>query len=210
MFCPNCGEKIPDGSKYCEFCGTKLYNAPNAPKAEVREEPDAPHTYVAQPRKKSGLAKGCLIAAVVFVIIAAIVVGLVIHLVLKTAEDMFTSGLSEEEYQSICTEYTYEEIMSDPEAMKGEKVVIEGEIYHGIEEKILGKSFAGYLVDVSEDGEPQLIMVLYSPKSGAAGFSEGDRVAVWGELSDAGTVTMDDGTETVTPTIFAPFIELQD
>ena len=24
MFCPNCGKEIPDGSKFCPYCGEKL------------------------------------------------------------------------------------------------------------------------------------------------------------------------------------------
>jgi len=24
MFCPNCGKEIPDGSKFCQYCGAKL------------------------------------------------------------------------------------------------------------------------------------------------------------------------------------------
>ncbi|MGC8979736.1 DUF2116 family Zn-ribbon domain-containing protein [Caldisericum sp.] len=24
MFCPNCGRQIPDGSKFCPYCGEKL------------------------------------------------------------------------------------------------------------------------------------------------------------------------------------------
>ncbi len=26
MFCPNCGKEIPEGSKFCSYCGFKLFN----------------------------------------------------------------------------------------------------------------------------------------------------------------------------------------
>ena len=34
MFCPNCGRQIPDGSKFCPYCGISLEERVSVPKAK--------------------------------------------------------------------------------------------------------------------------------------------------------------------------------
>ncbi len=209
MFCPNCGEKIPDGSKYCEFCGTKLYNVSGAQHSEVRHDPDAPQTYAAQPKKKRGCLIGCLISALIVGLVIA-VIGFIVFRSVWNMDIFNTTDLPEDEYKAVCREYTYEEIISESETLRGEKVVIEGEIEYVVQENLLGRSFAGYLVDITDDVDNDLVMVAYVSKKGEEGFSKGDRIMVWGELNDPGTVEIDGGTELATPTIMAPFIELME
>ena len=209
MFCPNCGEKIPDGSKYCEFCGTKLYNVSGAQHSEVRHDPDAPQTYAAQPKKKRGCMIGCLISALIVGLVIA-VIGFIVFRSVWNMDVFNTTDLSEDEYKAVCREYTYEEIMSEQEALRGAKVVIEGEIEYVVQENLLGRSFAGYLVDITDDVDNDLVMVAYVSKKGEEGFSKGDRIMVWGELNDPGTVEIDGENELATPTIMAPFIELME
>ena len=209
MFCPNCGEKIPDGSKYCEFCGTKLYNVSGAQHSEVRHDPDAPQTYAAQPKKKRGCLIGCLISALIVGLVIA-VIGFIVFRSVWNMDIFNTTDLPEDEYKAVCREYTYEEIISESETLRGEKVVIEGEIEYVVQENLLGRSFAGYLVDITDDVDNDLVMVAYVSKKGEEGFSKGDRIMVWGELNDPGTVEIDGETELVTPTIMAPFIELME
>ena len=209
MFCPNCGEKIPDGSKYCEFCGTKLYNVSGAQHSEVRHDPDAPQTYAAQPKKKRGCLIGCLISALIVGLVIA-VIGFIVFRSVWNMDIFNTTDLPEDEYKAVCREYTYEEIISESETLRGEKVVIEGEIEYVVQENLLGRSFAGYLVDITDDVDNDLVMVAYVSKKGEEGFSKGDRIMVWGELNDPGTVEIDGETEVVTPTIMAPFIELME
>ncbi len=38
MFCPNCGEQLPDGSKFCGNCGYKIESAPSAPKSNFKKK----------------------------------------------------------------------------------------------------------------------------------------------------------------------------
>ena len=209
MFCPNCGEKIPDGSKYCEFCGAKLYNVSGAQHSEVRHDPDAPQTYAAQPKKKRGCMIGCLISALIVGLVIA-VIGFIVFRSVWNMDVFNTTDLSEDEYKAVCREYTYEEIMSEQEALRGAKVVIEGEIEYVVQENLLGRSFAGYLVDITDDVDNDLVMVAYVSKKGEEGFSKGDRIMVWGELNDPGTVEIDGENELATPTIMAPFIELME
>ena len=209
MFCPNCGEKIPDGSKYCEFCGTKLYNVSGAQHSEVRHDPDAPQTYAAQPKKKRGCLIGCLISALIVGLVIA-VIGFIVFRAVWNMDIFNTTDLPEDEYKAVCQEYTYEEIISESETLRGEKVVIEGEIEYVVQENLLGRSFAGYLVDITDDVDNVLVMVAYVSKKGEEGFSKGDRIMAWGELNDPGTVEIDGETELVTPTIMAPFIELME
>ena len=209
MFCPNCGEKIPDGSKYCEFCGTKLYNVSGAQHSEVRHDPDAPQTYAAQPKKKRGCMIGCLISALIVGLVIA-VIGFIVFRSVWNMDVFNTTDLSEDEYKAVCREYTYEEIMSESETLRGEKIVIEGEIEYVVQENLLGRSFAGYLVDITDDVDNDLVMVAYVSQKGEEGFSKGDRIMVWGELNDPGTVEIDGENELATPTIMAPFIELME
>ena len=209
MFCPNCGEKIPDGSKYCEFCGTKLYNVSGAQHSEVRHDPDAPQTYAAQPKKKRGCLIGCLISALIVGLVIA-VIGFIVFRSVWNMDIFNTTDLPEDEYKAVCREYTYEEIISESETLRGEKVVIEGEIEYVVQENLLGRSFAGYLVDITDDVDNDLVMVAYVSNKGEEGFSKGDRIMVWGELNDPGTVEIDGETELATPTIMAPFIELME
>lgn len=35
MYCPNCGQKIADNSKFCQFCGEKIINASKSQKKQT-------------------------------------------------------------------------------------------------------------------------------------------------------------------------------
>ncbi|MGC8979752.1 zinc ribbon domain-containing protein [Caldisericum sp.] len=37
MLCPNCGRQIPDGSKFCPYCGEKIAYGGTSSKKEVSE-----------------------------------------------------------------------------------------------------------------------------------------------------------------------------
>ncbi len=54
MFCPNCGNKLPDGTKFCSSCGTQLTDTPSTtqPSAPVYQQPSAD---TAKPKSKKGL-----------------------------------------------------------------------------------------------------------------------------------------------------------
>ena len=41
MFCRNCGKEIPEGSKFCSFCGTMQIVSEEAAAPELKEEPEA-------------------------------------------------------------------------------------------------------------------------------------------------------------------------
>lgn len=73
MFCPNCGNQLPDGSRFCGKCGTQLDVSPGVQPTGV----PGPYAPVAEkPKSKAGLVIG-IVAAVVVVagIVAAIVFG---------------------------------------------------------------------------------------------------------------------------------------
>lgn len=42
MFCPNCGNKLPDGAAFCSNCGTKIQAAPVEPVTEIPTQQPAP------------------------------------------------------------------------------------------------------------------------------------------------------------------------
>ena len=64
MFCTNCGKKIEDDSKFCEFCGAKVAEVPeqetpvqresSRPKKKIAEEKPQRQSPPAQPAPKSG------------------------------------------------------------------------------------------------------------------------------------------------------------
>ena len=56
MFCPNCGEELPDGSKFCSSCGEKISDATSTN------------------TQKSGLVPFKKIIAIVVVVMVAMVV----------------------------------------------------------------------------------------------------------------------------------------
>ena len=55
MFCPNCGTKLPDDSKFCENCGTALggvITEEKQPFPEVEVAPEEPQESTPQAPKK--------------------------------------------------------------------------------------------------------------------------------------------------------------
>ena len=52
MFCTNCGNQLPDGTRFCIFCGTAQESIPVAAPAPVAEAPAAP-----QPPVQTSLAE---------------------------------------------------------------------------------------------------------------------------------------------------------
>ncbi|HCT90575.1 MAG TPA: hypothetical protein DF613_04205 [Lachnospiraceae bacterium] len=85
MFCPNCGEKLPDGSKFCSACGANLSEfteefvnaaesgAPVMP--AVPTKPDNTQAEYVQPKQKKNFKMvGGLAVVIVVVVIAVFVV----------------------------------------------------------------------------------------------------------------------------------------
>jgi hypothetical protein len=56
MFCENCGNKLPDGAKFCGGCGAKVEPAQAAPQRPVQPPPppvNTPPVQSAQPRQQA-------------------------------------------------------------------------------------------------------------------------------------------------------------
>ena len=59
MFCPGCGEKNPDGARFCRWCGEQLpASSPAAPAARAATLP---------PRRGRGRLVACVLGAVAVV-----------------------------------------------------------------------------------------------------------------------------------------------
>jgi len=68
MLCPKCGKELKDGSKFCQFCGSKIEAAPVViPEEHVVVTPPA-----AEKKSGSGAKIGLLIAAVAAVLLLAL------------------------------------------------------------------------------------------------------------------------------------------
>jgi len=68
MYCPKCGEKLPDGSETCSACGAKLEKA--APEKKTAAAP--PKAGPAEPIKKIGKKSIGILAAAVVIVLAAV------------------------------------------------------------------------------------------------------------------------------------------
>ena len=80
MFCPKCGGKLPDGSKFCRACGEKLTDVTPEIQEDLKMEDDSvsatpiniPKPDFVQLKKKVGSKKVIAIAVVAIVIVAII------------------------------------------------------------------------------------------------------------------------------------------
>ena len=83
MFCPKCGGKLPDGSKFCSACGEKLTDVTPEVQEELKVEDASVSTVPATPinipkpdfvqlKKKVGSKKIVAIAVAAVVVIVAI------------------------------------------------------------------------------------------------------------------------------------------
>ena len=96
MICKNCGSQVPEGAKYCIYCGTRvsdesveykeevIYDVPEEERAAAQsaaENPGQVYTYGAGPQtyqpKKSSSGKPLIIVAVAFVVILLLIAAMV-------------------------------------------------------------------------------------------------------------------------------------
>lgn len=59
MFCMNCGKKIDDGSKFCQFCGSPIKN--NVNQSMPHQQPQIPVGKKVNPFLVGGIGLGCLV-----------------------------------------------------------------------------------------------------------------------------------------------------
>ena len=81
MFCPNCGGKLPDGSKFCSMCGEKLTDTTlevaEVPVEVDTSEPVVPAIPVAIPKPDLTQLKKKISSKMIIGIAVAGVVGIV-------------------------------------------------------------------------------------------------------------------------------------
>lgn len=212
MFCPNCGEKIEDNSRFCKFCGTKV---DNIQKAEVKqdEKPNA-QAYVVSEKKDDGMgvAKGCLISAVAVVVTMVVIVGIAIAFFSNEVDYETPLEMSEEDYKAACSEYSYEDLLRNPDTLNGEKAVFKGEVMQVMEDSFLGVTYIGYRIDLATDAlfDTEDIVAYYTLQEGESRILVGDMVTVWGELTGIETFTLERGGEVSVPTLDVRYIKLED
>ena len=74
MYCNHCGAELPDGSKFCQDCGTvtKAAAAEQIAKKKVETPPPAPTPSPSDTKKSSKKKVNPLLIAIIIVVIAAV------------------------------------------------------------------------------------------------------------------------------------------
>lgn len=70
MFCRRCGKEIPDGAKFCKYCGTPADSQPPAPQAPVY----APAPQPAGGGKKSSVIISCILIVLLLAVIVVLLI----------------------------------------------------------------------------------------------------------------------------------------
>ena len=101
MFCHNCGRRVPDGSKFCDKCGSALQpsntpiSAPAAPKQNPFAEPGVSSSSNAYESEKASVVKWVVVG-----IIAILVLGIIFDIaVLSKASSDFDHAVKESNRQ---------------------------------------------------------------------------------------------------------------
>ena len=219
MYCPNCGEKIEDGSRFCRYCGSKVVIQEDS----VDESDTEPQVYYSKrtAEKSGGVTAGCLVSgliiAAVLVIILAIVISTSASSSVPEPENIEVQELSEEDYKAACSAYTYDAIIRNPDTLRGEKAVLTGEVLQVLEDSQSGSSVSYYRLYLPKDGDtlfdkyldPDSIIIEYRPAEGEGRILEEDKVTIWGELNGIGDFSLENGTEVQIPLMIAKYIKLE-
>lgn len=72
MLCPKCGKELKDGSKFCQFCGSKMEAEPVAPVAVPAEAVTIAPPAAEKQQSGSGAKVGLIVVAVVAVLLLAL------------------------------------------------------------------------------------------------------------------------------------------
>ena len=111
MFCKECGTQLPDGLSFCTNCGVKFEEQPTQAQqpAQVQQPAQAYQPYPAMtppPVKKKG--KGCLIAAIAFIAVIALIIAALFLLVpgLITPANLKVKP-ADSDYQSVMAKLGY-------------------------------------------------------------------------------------------------------
>ncbi len=190
-YCPNCGEKVDEESRFCKYCGTRLVYEPEA---EVQHKSTV-QTYEIQPETKGdiGVGKGCLMSFIGIIVAVGIIITIVIIVASNYNADPGTDNnydtaiesetesgtesntepetavesspyaeLTEEEYKAACAEYSYEEIFRNPNAHDGELAKFKGEVVQVMESSVLGVPVTYFRINVTAQKYDYIDAVLYT------------------------------------------------
>lgn len=238
MYCPNCGNKIPDESNFCLYCGYKINAAASENKQQENASqqtrpqgtPQQVYTYEGEvPQKKSG---GCLVWIILLVIIVAVFVffgsmlwgsdngsqdSTVQQNTTNTTEQQQEPQMTKKEYKKACKEYDYEKILRKPDKYEGKLAKFTGEVLQVQEYEFLGEKTNYYRVGVTKITYDYInevtyddpIYVEYTPGEKESRIIEGDIVTVWGELDGLESYTSIAGFEITIPRMKAKYIKIK-
>lgn len=224
MYCPNCGTKLPDESKYCLSCGYEI--SAESTQATGTEQTVQEYNYNAETPKKEKLGlSGCLKIIFVTICMIALLAGIYIISLWHGNENPDSSSvqpeepvMSETEYKEACSDYSYEEIFRNPDSYKGELARFTGEVVQVQEYEALGVTVNYYRINVTKQTYDytdivhytDTIYVEYHPSKGESRILEGDIVSVWGELDGLESYTSVAGHDITIPRMIAEFIAIEE
>ncbi len=161
MFCPECGKKIADNSKFCKECGAKIedYNNSNVKTSasEFLTKKEKENNNVNTPEKKNN--KKTAIAILAVFCLGIILFGAVMSMGIDSNSDKEAQDMAFAEYNDKIRD-EYIESVSTPPPVESQMRIQGGSFYTGTSAS--DKTYCKVYVGSTHAGESVKISVLYS------------------------------------------------
>lgn len=197
MYCRECGREMPDGVKFCAFCGTKTsQRVVNETKEESSQKPEGGVKEELPGQKAEEVPRGSKSTKKKWTryIVIAFVLLVIFYIIGRctTPDDDGTDTAYEsgsEEKKPQYTQVTLEELYRKSDFYEGKKVAVEGIVWKLFDNIAIYQGFFENLVDVSYDGKG------YDPDGNVVGnVMNNDKVYVvgtWEGLDSLGQGQLD-------------------
>lgn len=122
--------------------------------------------------------------------------------------------MSEKDFKDACQEYDYKDLMRNADSLKGNKIVVTGEVVQVVYESEEGNSESQYRVSTGkeeyDDGYFDDDIVLYYKRGDSPKLIEDDIVTIYGELSGTEEYTTILGAKVTVPVVTGVYVTIED